>query len=71
LSNSPDPEGGTLAIEDINKLIPAAKVSSSHLRNQAGMIKAQLTELAKLQYRSAKKALERETEHDGTEQMYK
>lgn len=69
LISSPDPEGGAVAIEAIAKLIPAAKLSSAHLKHQAELIKARLTELAKLQYRLEKNNLQRE--HEGTEQIYK
>lgn len=71
LSPSPDPEGAALAIETLNKLISIPKLSSFQLRRDAEMIKAQLSELAKLQFSLLSKSDKEVSMHDDTEQIYK
>lgn len=71
LSSSPDPEGAALAIETLNKLISIPKLSSLQLRRDAEMIKAQMSELAKLQFSLLNKGDKEVSMHDETEQIYK
>lgn len=71
LSFSPDPEGAALAIETINNLIPSAKVNTSQLKHEAEIIKTQLSELAKLQYRLLKNNRTQDAIREDTEQIYK
>jgi predicted ATP-grasp superfamily ATP-dependent carboligase len=70
LSSSPDPEGAALAIETLNKLISVSKLSSFQLRRDAEMIKAQLSELAKLQFSLLNNGDKEASMHDETEQIY-
>jgi uncharacterized protein len=71
LSSGPDPEGAALAIESLNKVIPTTKLSSSQLRRDAEIIKAQLLDLAKLQFSLLNKDQKEAGMHDETEQIYK
>jgi predicted ATP-grasp superfamily ATP-dependent carboligase len=71
LSSSPDPEGAALAIETLNKLVSVPKLSSFQLRRDAEMIKAQLSELAKLQFSLLSKGDKEVSMRDDTEQIYK
>lgn len=67
----PDPEGAALVIETVGNLIPNAKVSSSELRQEAERIKAQLSELGKLQHRLMRNNRSENAIRDETEQIYK
>ena len=71
LNFSPDPEGAALAIETLGRIVPNAKVSSSQLRQEAEIIKKQLSELGKLQYRLAKSGDSKDLMRDDKGQIYK
>jgi uncharacterized protein len=71
LSFAPDPEGAALAIEAIGNIVPKAKVSYSHLKQEADRIKKQLSELAKLQSRLLKNDRAENMSHDDAEHIYK
>ncbi|HEY7776944.1 MAG TPA: PAC2 family protein [Nitrososphaeraceae archaeon] len=69
-SFTPDPEGAALVIEALGDLIPNAKVSTLELKQEADKIKAQLSELGKLQHRLSRNSSENAI-RDETEQIYK
>jgi uncharacterized protein len=71
LSFAPDPEGAALAIEAIGKIIPKAKVTNSHLKQEADRIKKQLLELSKLQARLLKNDRAENLTHDDAQRIYK
>jgi predicted ATP-grasp superfamily ATP-dependent carboligase len=58
-------------VETVGNLIPNAKVSSSELRQEAERIKAQLSELGKLQHGLMRNNRSENTIRDKTEQIYK
>ena len=67
----PDPEGAALVIELLSNLIPKAKISSTELRREAEKVKAQLSDLGKLQHRLTKNATGENITREETENMYK
>ena len=71
LSFTPDPEGAAIVIDTLGDLIPNTKINSSQLRQEAEIIKRQLSELAKLQYRLLRDNRTDGEIRDEAEQIYK